>query len=58
MKKISIEALFDPFFTADGLRQLANTIEGRDFEEEGFSLKEGVELNGDHYVAEVKEIDC
>ena len=58
MKKIAVEVLCDPVHTADCLRELANNIESDEFKEGDWSLTDGVELNGDHYVAEVKEIEC
>ena len=53
MKKISIEILCDTFHVADSLRVLANY-----FEDEELDTKNGVELNLDHCVAEIKEIEC
>lgn len=58
MKKISVELLCDPVYTADCLRELANNIESDDFKEGDWDLADGIELNGDHYVAEIKEIEC
>lgn len=49
MKKIKVEVLCDEFYTADSLRELASFIE-----DEGVPNK----VSGDHYVAEVKEIEC
>lgn len=50
MKKIKIEMLCDEFYTADSLRELAVIIE-----DEGIP---NTEISGDHYVSEVKEIEC
>ena len=56
MKKISVEILCDEFYTADSLRELANCIEDGDYL--GYMTDGSVEISGDHYVAEVKEIEC
>lgn len=49
MKKIKVEVLCDEFYTADSLREVAVIIE-----DEGVPTK----VSGDHYVGEVKEIEC
>ena len=61
MKKIKIEILCDEFYTADSLRELATSIEGDALEQmndESMLNENGeLEVNGDHYIAGIKEIE-
>lgn len=57
MKKISIEILCDEFYVADSLHELATNIECGDLLEEACGLIDGTEVTGDHYTAEVKEVE-
>ena len=63
MKKIKIEILCDEFYTADSLHELAANIECGDvleqMSDESMLNENGeMEVNGDHYVAGIKEIEC
>lgn len=57
MKKISIEILCDEFYVADSLHELATNIECGDLLEEACGLIGGTEVTGDHYTAEIKEVE-
>jgi hypothetical protein len=63
MKKIKIEILCDEFYVADSLHELATNIECGDvleqMNDENMTDENGeLEVNGDHYVAGIKEIEC
>ena len=58
MKKIKIEILCDEFYVADSLHELATNIECGDVLDGEYADENGVtEINGDHYVAEIKEVN-
>ena len=50
MKKIKVEIICDEFYTADSLRELATIIEDESII--------NTEFCGDHYIGEIKEIEC
>lgn len=56
MKKISIEILCDEFYVADSLHELASNIECGDIMED-VEANGSQEVTGDHYTAEVKEVE-
>lgn len=56
MKKIKIEILCDEFYVADSLHELATNIECGDLLDQ--MQGEELEVNSDHYVAGIKEIEC
>ena len=63
MKKIKIKILCDEFYVADSLHELATNIECGDvleqMNDESMLDENGeLEVNGDHYVAGIKEIEC
>lgn len=63
MKKIKIEILCDEFYVADSLHELATNIECGDVleqmnDESMLNENRELEVNGDHYVAGIKEIEC
>lgn len=58
MKKISVEILCDEFHVADSLRELANNIENGDILDGEYADENGItEVNGDHYAAEIKDVN-
>jgi hypothetical protein len=56
MKKISIEILCDEFYVADSLHELAANIECGDIMED-VEANGMQEVTGDHYTAEIKEVN-
>ena len=58
MKKISIEILCDEFYTADSLHELAGNIECGDVIDDKYADENGIiEVSGDHYTANIKEVE-
>lgn len=55
MKKIKIEILCDEFYVADSLHELATNIECGDVLEQMNDENGELEVNGNHYVASIKE---
>ena len=55
MKKIKIEILCDEFYVADSLHELATNIECGDVLDQMNDENGELEVNGDHYVASIKE---
>ena len=56
MKKISIEILCDEFYVADSLHELASNIECGDVMDD-VETNGSQEVTGDHYTAEIKEVN-
>ena len=56
MKKISIEILCDEFYVADSLHELATNIECGDVMDD-VETNGSQEVTGDHYTAEIKEVN-
>ena len=56
MKKIRIEILCDEFYVADSLHELASNIECGDIMED-VEANGRQEVIGDHYVAEIKDVN-
>lgn len=56
MKKISIEILCDEFYVADSLHELATSIECGDVIDD-VEINGSQEVTGDHYTAEIKEVN-
>ena len=58
MKKISIEILCDKYYVADSLYELASNIDCGDILDKKYADENGIiEVSGDHYTANIKEVE-
>ena len=58
MKKISIEILCEELYAADSLYELASNIECGDVTDDKYGNENGIiEVSGDHYTANIKEVE-